>query len=70
MLVLILLRKKPQASIINSTGKLLDKSISFSNSQAGCAKLVSLLDKFEADSSMLSLVWKQLVTIGLVFILI
>src|SRR5690625_3692946 len=38
-------------SIINSIGKLFVKSISFSNSQAGCAKLVSLLDKFEADSS-------------------
>ncbi len=44
-------KKNHEASIINSTGKLLDKSISFSNSQAGCAKLVSLLDKFEADSS-------------------
>lgn len=44
-------KKNHEASIIDSTGKLLDKSISFSNSQAGCAKLVSLLDKFEADSS-------------------
>lgn len=44
-------KKNHEASIIDSNGKLLDKSISFSNSQAGCAKLVSLLDKFEADSS-------------------
>ena len=44
-------KKNHEASIINYTGKLLDKSISFSNSQAGCTKLVSMLDKFEDDSS-------------------
>ena len=44
-------KKNHEASIINSKGELLDKSISFSNSQAGCTKLVSLFGKFEADSS-------------------
>lgn len=44
-------KKNHEASIIDSNGKLLDKSISFSNSEAGCDKFVSLLDKFEADSS-------------------
>lgn len=46
-------KKNHEASIINSKGELLDKSISFSNSQAGCTKLLSLFDKFEADSSNL-----------------
>ncbi len=44
-------KKNHEASITNSKGKLLDRSISFSNSQAGCDKLTSLLDKFEADTS-------------------
>jgi transposase len=44
-------KKNHEASIINSNGELLAKSISFSNSQAGCAKLAALLDKFEADTS-------------------
>lgn len=44
-------KKNHEASIINSNGKLLDKSISFSNSEAGCTKLTSLLDKYEADTS-------------------
>ncbi|WP_313291996.1 IS110 family transposase [Faecalispora jeddahensis] len=44
-------KKNHEASIINSKGELLDKSISFSNSQAGCDKLTSLLDKFGADTS-------------------
>lgn len=44
-------KKNHEASIIDSNGKLLDKSISFSNSESGSNKLLSLLNKFEADSS-------------------
>jgi len=44
-------KKNHEASIIDFDGKILGKSISFSNSQAGCEKLISLLDKFEVDSS-------------------
>ena len=44
-------KKNHEASIIDSNGKLLDKSISFSNSQVGCAKLVCMLDKVQSDSS-------------------
>ncbi len=44
-------KKNHEASIIDSKGKLLDKSISFSNSESGCNKLIALLDKFEANST-------------------
>lgn len=44
-------KQNPEASIINSNGKLLDKSISFSNSQAGCSKLISLLERFDINAS-------------------
>ncbi len=44
-------KKNHEASIIDSNGKLLDKSISFSNSESGSNKLIALLNKFEADSS-------------------
>ncbi|MBU5313272.1 IS110 family transposase [Tissierella carlieri] len=44
-------KKNHEASIIDSNGKLLDKSITFSNSESGSNKLLSLLNKFEADSS-------------------
>lgn len=44
-------KKNHEASIIDSNGKLLDKSISFSNSESGCNKLLALLEKFEAKSS-------------------
>ena len=42
-----------EASIIDFNGKLLDKSISFSNSQAGCDKLIALLEKFEVNKTNL-----------------
>lgn len=44
-------KKNHEASIIDSSGKLLDKSISFSNSESGCNKLLTLLERFEANSS-------------------
>ena len=44
-------KQNHEASIIDSSGKLLDKSISFSNSQVGCDKLITLLERFEADTS-------------------
>lgn len=44
-------KKNHEASIIDSNGKLLDKSISFSNSESGCNKLLTLFEKFEANSS-------------------
>ena len=44
-------KKNHEASIIDSNGKLLDKSISFSNSECGCNKLLTLLERFEANSS-------------------
>lgn len=44
-------KKNHEASIIDSNGELLNKSISFSNSQAGCSKLISMLEKFQANSS-------------------
>jgi len=44
-------KKNHEASIIDFDGKILGKSISFLNSQDGCEKLISLLDKFEVDSS-------------------
>lgn len=44
-------KKNHEASIIDSNGKLLDKSISFSNSQAGSSKLISLLEKYNIDTS-------------------
>jgi len=44
-------KKNHEASIIDSNGKLLDKSISFSNSESGCNKLLTLLERFEANSS-------------------
>ena len=44
-------KKNHEASIIDSNGKLLDKSISFSNSESGCNKLQTLLERFEANSS-------------------
>lgn len=44
-------KKNHEASIIDSNGKLLDKSISFSNSESGTNKLIALLNKFEAGSS-------------------
>ena len=40
-----------EASLIDNNGKLLDKSVSFSNSQAGCTKFIALLEKFNVDSS-------------------
>lgn len=40
-----------EASVIDSNGKLLDKSISFSNSQVGCDKLTFFLEKFNIDIS-------------------
>lgn len=39
-----------EASIIDENGKLLCESISFSNTQKGCEKLIALMDKFEADT--------------------
>ncbi len=44
-------KKNHEASIIDSNGKLLDKSISFSNSQAGSFKLISLLEKYNISTS-------------------
>ncbi|SHD75955.1 IS110 family transposase [Schnuerera ultunensis] len=44
-------KQNHEASIINSNGKLLDKSISFSNSKAGCNKLITVLERFEANTS-------------------
>ncbi len=44
-------KKNHEASIIDSNGKLLDKSISFSNSESGCNKLTALLEGFNANSS-------------------
>jgi transposase len=44
-------KKNHEASIIDSSGKLLDKSISFSNSQAGCDKLISFFGKLKANTS-------------------
>lgn len=44
-------KKNHEASIIDSNGKLLDKSISFSNSESGCNKLLTLFERFEANSS-------------------
>jgi transposase len=44
-------KKNHEASIIDSNGKLLDKSISFSNSQAGSSKLISLLEKYNISTS-------------------
>lgn len=44
-------KKNHEASIIDSNGKLLDKSISFSNSQAGSSKLISLLEKYNIPTS-------------------
>jgi transposase len=44
-------KKNHEASIIDSNSKLLDKSISFSNSESGCNKLLTLLERFEANSS-------------------
>jgi len=44
-------KKNHEASIIDSNGKLLDKSISFSNSETGCSKLIALFEKFEANTS-------------------
>ena len=67
-------KKNHEASIINSKGELLDKSISFSNSQTGCTKLLSLFDKFEADSSNIIIgmeatghYWHQVILSGSVF---
>jgi len=39
-----------EASIIDEKGNLLAKSISFSNSQKGCEKLIKLFEKFEINS--------------------
>lgn len=44
-------KRNHEASIIDSNGKLLSKSISFSNSQAGCNKLLALLKKFDVNTS-------------------
>ena len=44
-------KKNHEASIIDSNGKLLDKSISFPNSQAGSSKLISLLEKYNISTS-------------------
>ena len=38
-----------EASIIDSDGSLLCESISFSNSQKGCEKLIALLERFSVD---------------------
>ena len=63
-------KKNHEASIIDSNGKLIDKSISFSNSQAGSSKLISLLRNTVSVLLMLLLEWKLLVIIGLACILI
>lgn len=39
-----------EASIIDSDGKLLCESISFTNSQAGCQKLIALLERFSVTA--------------------
>ena len=39
-----------EASIIDSNGSLLCESISFSNSQKGCKKLIALLERFSIDA--------------------
>lgn len=44
-------KKNHEASIIDSNGKLLDKSVSFPNSQAGSSKLISLLEKYNIPTS-------------------
>lgn len=44
-------KKNHESSIIDPNGKLLDKSISFSNSESGYNKLLALLERFEANSS-------------------
>jgi len=44
-------KKNHEASIIDLNGKPLDKSISFSNSEAGCNKLIAMFENFEADTS-------------------
>jgi hypothetical protein len=54
----------------NHEAFIIDKSISFSNSQADYTKLTSLLEKFDIATTVLSLVWRLLAIIGLVFILI
>lgn len=38
-----------EASIVDSDGKLLSQSISFSNTKKGCEKLIELLEKSNAD---------------------
>ena len=42
-----------EASIIDSDGSLLCESISFSNSQKGCEKLIALLERFSVDPGQL-----------------
>ena len=42
-------KHKHEASIIDSDGSLLCESISFSNSQKGCEKLIALLERFSVD---------------------
>lgn len=39
-------KHKHEASLIDSDGKLLCESISFSNTQKGCEKLLALMQKF------------------------
>ena len=42
-------KHKHEASIIDSDGSLLCESISFSNSQKGCEKLIALLERFSVN---------------------
>ena len=43
-------KRSHEASIIDCNGSLLCKSLSFSNSQEGCQKLIDLFDKFSVNS--------------------
>lgn len=43
-------KRNHEASIIDSHGSLLCESISFSNSQKGCEKLIALLERFSVDT--------------------
>ena len=44
-------KKNHEAFIINANDKLINKSISFLNSQTGSSKLISLLEKYSIDVS-------------------
>ena len=63
-------KKNHEASIINSKGELLDKSISFSNLKQVVLNYFLCLINLKLIPPILLLVWKQLDITGLAFILI